>query len=154
MVANNTVPSVRLLHAMVSAAVLIAGLSAKAEDCTLSAEAIRSLDFDMNHLLPFYVIWTARVVFKKMIPSQGVEYEIHFSSTANNDTWLWQVSDPKHGKGALTGLDVNACEKLDLRFTLVSIDNSTNAAGILQVGSVTGVTQARVGIRTDPNASV
>jgi hypothetical protein len=139
-VADATVFSVRLLPAIVFSALLIAGSSAKAEDCTLSEEEIMSLDYDMNSVLPYYVTWTAKLVSKKLIPGQGVEYEIRFSSTANNDTWLWQVSDPNHGKGTLASVDVSACEKLDLRFTLVSIDGFTNAAGILRVGSVTGVT--------------
>jgi hypothetical protein len=132
--------AVRLLFVLAFAALLIAGSSANSEECTLSEEAILSLDYNMSDFFPNT---TARVVSKKLIPGEGVDFQIHFASTNGHDASFGMVSDTEHGSGAAAGQDVSTCSRLSLRFSFVSIDGSTNAPGILVIGTGVGDTPGR-----------
>lgn len=125
----------RLLFVLVFAALLIADSAVKSEDCTLSEEAILSLDYNMHNLNPNA---TAKVVSKKLIPGLGVDFQIHFASTNGHDAFFGMASDTEHGSGAAAGQDVSSCKRFSLRFSLISIDGSTNAPGVLEVGTGVG----------------
>jgi hypothetical protein len=136
-----------LITVGVCASVPITEWSAEADDCTLPEEAIMALDYNMSS---FYPYMTAKLSSKKLIPGQGVEYQIHYLSTASEDRFFYLVSDTKHGSGAVAGVDVSPCDKFDLRFTLVSIDDSTTATGTVMVGSVVGDTPGKAFDRFRP----
>jgi hypothetical protein len=116
---------------------LVAAYPAKATDFTLSDSAVMSLDYNLGNF--FVPPPTASVVSRQDVPGEGVQYDIHFASTTNQDISLYQVSDRNYGAGTLANMDVSAYSNYNLKFTVLSIDGSTSGNGTLVVGAVIGL---------------
>jgi hypothetical protein len=114
-----------------------ASAPANATDFTLSDSAILLLDFNMDEF--FVPPPTPTIRWTQDIPGASVEYQIHFLSPTNRDSFIYQVSDSNHGAGTLKRLNVSPYSNFDLKLTLVSIDGSFSGSGLLSVGDVIGL---------------
>jgi len=129
-----------ILRVATLAFALMATHPAKATDFTLSESGILSLDDNMSNVVAESSgdIYTATILSSQDIPGTGVVFTIHFPGTNYTDSLLFWTSNFAHGNGTLAGLDVSAYTNFVLKFTVLSIDGSSNAPGSLEVGALTG----------------
>ncbi|NIP24866.1 MAG: hypothetical protein GWN67_10500 [Phycisphaerae bacterium] len=67
----------------------------------------------------------ARITGKRIVPEQGVEFDIYFPSNSPGYCRVDYVSSGQGGMGALNGADIRGYETFTLMFTLVSINGQT-----------------------------
>ena len=88
----------------------------------------------------------ARVMGKRVVSGQGVEFDIYFPGNVPDCTTIHYVSSGQGGRGALIGADVKGYEKFALAFTLVSINGQTepntepNDKKKVEIGALIGPT--------------
>jgi formylglycine-generating enzyme required for sulfatase activity len=137
---------------------LIAGIvwmltpSCPAETFTLSEANLMALDanYHVHHLNPPSVV---TVVAKRLVPGQGVEFDIWYPSNnvVTNTSILW-CSSIYIGDGLLTGWNMSQYDSFALDFTLLSVNGSASdgAGGTLVVGAAINHTNAAY--RYDPES--
>ena len=69
----------------------------------------------------------AKVIRKRLVPSSGIEFDIHFPSNRPGYRSINYVSSGVGGLGALIGFDISGYKTFALKFTLVSIDGKTGS---------------------------
>jgi hypothetical protein len=129
-----------ILRVATLAFALMAAYPAKATDFTLSKSGILSLDDNMSNLVSqtSSETFTTTILSNQDIPGTGVVFTIHFPGTNLMDSLLFWTSNSTHGNGTLAGLVVSAYTNFVLKFTVLSIDGSSNATESLEMGTVIG----------------
>ncbi len=120
--------------ALVSA-VLILAADARAANFTLSDAALMTLDYQM-----FSQTDKARIVGRRDVPGDGVEFDICFPRNVQPYEGVYYVSSQGGGAGTLMSIDPNPYDNFALNFTLVSVDGvaGQGVGGVLTVGSLIG----------------
>lgn len=116
-------------------AVLILAADARAANFTLSDAALMTLDYQM-----FSQTDKARIVGRRDVPGDGVEFDIRFPSNAQAYEGVYYVSSQGGGAGTLMSIDPNPYDNFALNFALVSVDGvaGQDVGGVLKVGSLIG----------------
>ncbi len=106
----------------------------------------RALTLSQQQLV--YLDWNnpggsgARIIEKRMVPEEGVEFDIYFPSNNPGYRTVDYVSSGQGGMGTLNGADIRGYETFSLMFTLVSINGQTaeEMKEKIVVGALIGLT--------------
>ncbi|MBN1807401.1 MAG: cadherin repeat domain-containing protein [Sedimentisphaerales bacterium] len=105
---------------------------------TLSDQQLLLLDWNIGYSQG------AHVRNKRIVPGQGVEFDIFFPSNSADCRSLDVVSSGEGGKGSLVGGVIRDCESFALKLTLVSINGESDpdTKQKLVVGALIGPTSS------------
>ena len=87
---------------------------------TLSEQQLLLLDWNVAYSQGAYV------KDKRIVPGQGVEFDIYFPSNSPDSRSLDFVSSGEGGRGSLVGAVIDGCEAFALKLTLVSINGESD----------------------------